>query len=139
MAEAPSVLLVGEDDTPEMYASFLALQGIDAVISRSPVDAITHLSATHPAVVVTELAFGRSVSAGCDFITATRQHLPSPIVIVVTGFGRAEDRALARRCGADRFFTKPFLPGALLREVQSALVCVAEGRRPDWNDPPPAW
>jgi len=44
------------------------------------------------------------------------------VVIVVTGFARAQDAALAQQCGADQFFVKPLGPDALGSAIEQALV-----------------
>jgi hypothetical protein len=90
-------------------------------------------------VVVTELVFGGRTRTRCQFISAVRQEPATrdTIILVVSGYVRAEDRQLARQCGADRFFPKPLLPGALLGEVLDAITCRLEQRRPPWNAPLP--
>ena len=59
----------------------------------------------------------------------------SCVVIVVTGYGRAQDAALARRSGADQFFITPLLPEALELAIEQALDCLRIGQRPPWNGP----
>jgi two-component system cell cycle response regulator DivK len=138
VSTAGSVLLVGEDDAFDMYAEFLRAHDFSTTVKQSPDLAIEDLAQVHPAVVVTDFVFGRSTRRGCDFIAALREHPVSreiPI-IVVSGYVRDEDRQQARQCGADRFFMKPWLPDALLEEVQHAALCHREGRRPTWNGPP---
>jgi CheY-like chemotaxis protein len=139
VAQAGSVLLVGEDDAFEMYAEFLRAQGLSATLRRSPGDAILEIPGTQPDVIVTELVFGGRTRSGCQFISAVRQEpvTHDTIVLVVSGYVRSEDRQLARQCGADRFFPKPLLPGALLEEVAHALTCRREHHRPTWNAPLP--
>jgi CheY-like chemotaxis protein len=135
-----AVLLVGEDDAFEMYAEFLRIQGLFATVSRSPGDAILAMPDTRPDVVVTELVFGGHTRAGCQFISAVRQDpvTQDTIILVVSGYVRSEDRQLARQCGADRFFPKPLLPGALLDEVRHGITCRRDHRRPRWNAPWPS-
>jgi DNA-binding NtrC family response regulator len=58
---------------------------------------------------------------------------------VVTGYARKADAALARRCGAHRFFLKPLLPASLLQEIESVFAHLKEGRQPVWNGPSGAW
>jgi DNA-binding response OmpR family regulator len=137
MSTTASVLLVGEDDAFDMYAEFLRAHDFSTTVRHSPSAAIADLAEVQPAVAVTELVFERSTSRGCDFITALRQHSASreTVIIVVSGYGREQDRQMARECGADRFFMKPLLPDALLEQVQHAALCRREGRRPDWNGP----
>ena len=139
VATAHLVLLVGEDDAFDMYAEFLRAHGFSTTVRHSPEAAVDDLAQLQPAVVVTELAFGRSTRRGCEFIEALRQHPTGRLtaIIVVSGYVREEDREQARRCGADRFFMKPLLPDALLAEVQEAAVCYGENRRLDWNGTPP--
>lgn len=55
-------------------------------------------------------------------------------VIVLTGRGRAEERAMALRLGAARFLTKPFSTGALLAELETVLAA-RSGRKEE--GPPP--
>jgi CheY-like chemotaxis protein len=133
-----SVLLVGEDDAFDMYAEFLRAHDFSTAVRHSPDAAIADLAEVQAAVVVTELVFGGSTRRGYEFITALRQHPASreTVIIVVSGYGREQDRDRARQGGADRFFMKPFLPDALLEEVQHAAECRREGRRPDWNGAP---
>jgi CheY-like chemotaxis protein len=137
---ADSVLLVGEDDAFEMYGEFLRAHGLAAAVWRSPGDAILAIPDCRPDVVVTELVFAGHTRGGCQFISALRQEpvTQDTIILVVSGYVRSEDRQLARQCGADRFFPKPLLPGALLGEVLDAITCRREHRRPPWNAPLPS-
>ena len=118
-----------------MYGEFLRDQGLTATVRRSPADAILVIPTTRPDVVVTELVFEGGTRIGCQFISAIRQEPATrgTIILVVSGYVRAVDRQQARQCGADRFFPKPLLPGALLGEVLDAITCRLEQRRPPWN------
>jgi len=133
----PSILLVGENDAFPMYADYLQLRRFDVFLHTSPPAALNELARLSPAVIVTELAFGRDLQRGCEFIAAARRHPSgqSCVVIVVTGYARAQDAALARRCGADQFFIKPVLPDALELAIEQALDSVRAGQRPPWNGP----
>ena len=131
-------MLVGEDDAFPMYAEYLRHRGWNVTVHTVPGDALTDLVRLSPEVVVTELAFGQDLQRGCEFIATVRRE-PSGqqcVVIVVTGFARAKDAALARRCGADQFFVKPLVPDALGRAIEEALVHLQSGERPPWNGPP---
>jgi len=132
-----SILLVGEDDAFPMYAEYLRLQALEVSLRTSPSEALDDLARLSPSVIVTELAFGRDLQRGCEFIAAARRHLngQSGVVIVVTGYGRAQDAALARCCGADQFFVTPLLPEALELAIEQALDCLRAGQRPPWNGP----
>ena len=132
-----SILLVGEDDAFPMYAEYLRHRGLHATVHTSPAEALMELVQLSPAVIVTELAFGQDPRRGCEFIATLRQH-PSgrtAAVIVVTGFVRAQDAALARQCGADQFFAKPLVPDALGGAIEEALASLRSGQRPPWNGP----
>lgn len=133
----PSILLVGEDDAFPMYAEYLRHRGLDVEVHTSPGEALTELDRLSPAVIVTELAFGQNPQRGCEFIAAVRQQPSShkAAVIVVTGFARAQDAALAQECGADQFFVKPLVPDALGIAIEQALVSLQTGQRPTWNSP----
>jgi CheY-like chemotaxis protein len=131
----PSILLVGEDDAFPMYAEYLGHRGLDVSVRTSPGEALTDLVLLSPAVIVTELAFGQDPQRGGEFIATVRQDPRSQncAVIVVTGFARAQDAALAQRCGADQFFVKPLVPDALGSAIEQALVSLRTGERPPWN------
>ena len=133
----PAILLVGENDAFPMYAEYLRLRGLDVSLHTSPPAALNEIARLSPAVIVTELAFGRDPHRGCEFIAAARRHPSgqSCVVIVVTGYARAQDAALAHRCGADQFFIKPLLPDALELAVKQALDSLKTGQRPPWNGP----
>ena len=133
----PPILLVGENDAFPMYAEYLGLRGFDVSLRTSPPAALNELTRSSPAVIVTELAFGRDPQRGCEFIAAARRHPSgqSCVVIVVTGYARAQDATLARRCGADQFFIKPLLPEALELAIEQALDSLRAGQRPPWNGP----
>jgi CheY-like chemotaxis protein len=120
-----------------MYAEYLRLRGVEISLRTSPSEALDDLAPLSPSVIVTELAFGRDPQRGCEFIAAARRHPngQSCVVIVVTGYGRAQDAALARRSGADQFFITPLLPEALELAIEQALDCLRIGQRPPWNGP----
>ena len=132
-----SILLVGEDDAFPMYAEYLRLRGFEASLRTTPSDALDDLADLSPFVIVTELTFARDLQQGCEFIEVARRHLggQSSVVIVVTGYGRAQDAALARDCGADQFFVTPLLPDALELAIEQALDGLRTGQRPPWNGP----
>ena len=133
----PLILLVGEDDAFPMYAEYLGHRGLEVTVRTSPGEALTDLVRLSPAVIVTELAFEQDPQRGCRFIAAVRQdrNFENCAVIVVTGFARAQDAALAQRCGADQFFVKPLVPDALGTAIEEALVGLQTGQRPRWNVP----
>ena len=133
----PAILLVGEDDAFPMYADYLRLRGFEASLRTSPSAALEDLAGLSPSVIVTELAFARDPQHGCEFIRAVRRTPGGAgrVVIVVTGFARAQDAALARDCGADQFFVTPLLPDALERAIEQALNSLRTGQRPPWNGP----
>jgi CheY-like chemotaxis protein len=132
-----SILVVGEDDAFPMYAEYLRLRGLEVALRTSPSEALDDLARLSPSVIVTELAFGRDLQRGCEFIAAVRRHPDGEkcVVIVVTGYGRAQDAALARGCGADQFFITPLLPEALELAIERATDSLRAGQRPPWNGP----
>ena len=71
-----AILLVGEDDAFPMYAEYLRLRGLDVSLHTSPPAALNEMARSSPAVIVTELAFGRDPQRGGEFIAAARR-LPS--------------------------------------------------------------
>ena len=131
------VLLVGEDDAFAMYGEYLRFRGVDAQWRSSPADALGEMSRLRPAIVVSELIFAGRVDNGCAFIQAVRDHpaVREAIILIVTGYVRAEDAALARECGADQYFAKPLLPDTLMHAVEDAFDAIRRKRRPTWNWP----
>ena len=129
------VLLVGEDDAFAMYAEYLRFRGVEADWRPSPAEALGDLSRLRPAIIISELVFGGRVENGCVFIQAIRDHPAAreAIILIVTGYVRAEDAALARTCGADQYFAKPLLPDALTHAVEEAFDALRSKRRPTWN------
>jgi two-component system cell cycle response regulator DivK len=118
-----------------MYAEYLRAHGIDVAEAERPEHAFGQLDTA--AVVVADMVFTRSGFDGPRFVRALRSTDQGTrmSVIVLSGYVRMEDRALARQSGADTFLIKPCEPQFLLEQVRRALTAYRKGTRISWNWP----
>jgi DNA-binding response OmpR family regulator len=128
------VLLVNSSDSRAMYAEYLRHYDLLVYDVPRPEDAFQHLNGVSPDVVVTDLFFTHTAVDGCAFIRELRAALDAAAsIIVVSGYGRIEDREQARQAGADRYLLIPALPSEVLSEIRRALLLRQSGSRLPWN------
>jgi CheY-like chemotaxis protein len=118
---APLVLVVDDDrDTREMYSLFLELSGYRVVAAPDASSALEIALAQEPHVVITDFMLPGGLT-GADLCRNLKQHQRTAHVpaLLVTGSSRRSDAELALGAGCADIRVKPYLPEALLRDVQT--------------------
>jgi CheY-like chemotaxis protein len=102
------VLIVDDDhDTVDAMALFLGSLGYQPIPAYDGRHALALAQSCCPQVIILDLAM-----PGCDGYRVARalRELPAAedaVIIMVTGYGREEDRQQAFAAGCDHFFVKP--------------------------------
>lgn len=118
-----SILVV--DDSPtmrKMVRSALAPSGADFAEAANGLEALEQLAMGQHSLMVLDM--NMPDMHGLEVIQHTRalhQYASLPIVVLTTR-SDAQTREAALGAGATRYVTKPFVPAALLAEVQSLLA-----------------
>jgi DNA-binding response OmpR family regulator len=110
-----SVLVVeNERDTADSLALVLSLHGFKVRAVYDAVAALLSAAADPPDVILTDIAMPRL--DGWSLIRRVREQTvgTQPFVVVVTGYGREEDRQKSFEAGADLHFVKPVAPVELV-------------------------
>jgi two-component system cell cycle response regulator len=119
-ARRPLVLLVEDDvDSRDMYALGLGFAGIDVHSVQDASAAFELAVARRPDVIVTDF-FLRGADNGaalCRRLHADARTADIP-VLVVTGSTRPADAEALRGAGCADIRTKPYLPDALISDVE---------------------
>jgi len=122
-------ILVCEDNPAiaAMLRTVLRTDGFEVLSAGSLVEARHALEDGSPDLLLLDLVFPDSETAGWDFLDEARRCTGSPI-IVISGLGRASNRIRALRGGADDYITKPFDLEEVRARVQAVL---RRGQRTD--------
>jgi DNA-binding response OmpR family regulator len=123
MRQHPVALIVDDDDdTAEMYAVGLSVEGFESMFVCSGGDGLKLAAAALPDVVITDSQLlgpmdGLSLARHLRHDPRT-QHIR---IIVVTGSDSDLDRDGAAQAGCDLLLTKPCLPDQLAAAVRAVL------------------
>lgn len=115
-----STLLVVEDEPSlsRLVRDYLERAGFQVFTALTAGDALRHLSAHSPDLIVLDL--GLPDRDGFDVIRDVRRTSPTPI-IVLTARGDEADRIVGLELGADDYVVKPFSPRELVARVRAVL------------------
>ncbi len=115
----PRVLLVDdEEEFVQALAERLEARGFEAAVVFDGEQALQHLAADPPQVMVVDL-----MMPGIDGLEVLRRVRREPAaieVILVTGHGSAREEALARDLGAFAYLNKPLAIEALASSLKEA-------------------
>jgi two-component system, NtrC family, C4-dicarboxylate transport response regulator DctD len=115
----PVLFVDDEEDLREAAGQALALDDLDTCLCAGAEEALPHLSATFPGVLVTDIRM-----PGTDGIALMHEALardPELPVILVTGHGDVDLAVRSMRAGAYDFIEKPYAPARLVETVRRAL------------------
>ena len=127
----PIVLLVEDDaDSRDMYAIMLGFAGIDVHAAQDASAAFDLAVARRPDVIVTDFTLSGpdDGAALCRRLHADARTAAIP-VLVVTGSTRPADAEALRGAGCADIRTKPYLPDALLSDVEHLMSRGRQGAR----------
>lgn len=120
MTEACDVLVV--DDEPVVRAGIrrvLEADGLRVATVAEGRSAVSHPAAASCRLVLCDLMLPDH--SGIEVLRALRSVRPNLPVVMITGFGTAENVAQAMEAGASDFLAKPFEESELLAVVRRAL------------------
>jgi PAS domain S-box-containing protein len=125
------VLAVDDDaDALSLVAELLEAAGAHVTTARSASEALQHLEAALPNVVVADL--GMPHVDGFQLIERIRQHRSSAVrripAAALTAYARSEDRVKALRAGFQIHLAKPIDPAELVATIASLAKPLAEDR-----------
>ena len=107
--DRPLSVLVVDDlpDTAESLAVVLSIHGFEVRTARDGVEALETATANPPDVVLTDIGMPRM--NGWEFVRQLRERCRDrlPFIIVVSGYGMAEDIRKSTDAGADMHLLKP--------------------------------
>ena len=113
------LLVEDDDDTREMLATCLALQGYEVVAAANGQEALGILDGRTPALIVVDLMM--PVMDGVAFRDAQRRHPTASAVPVVVLTAAAHGRQVAETIEADVFLAKPVELSDLIAVVARVL------------------
>ena len=115
----PVLFVDDEEDLRAAAGQALALDDLETCLCAGAAEALPHLSATFPGVLVTDIRM-----PGTHGIALMQEALardPDLPVILVTGHGDVELAVRSMRAGAYDFIEKPYAPARLVETVRRAL------------------
>jgi two-component system, NtrC family, response regulator GlrR len=116
-----SILVVDDDpDLLRLMQIRLSAAGHAVTMAGSAEQALAHLAAARPQLVVTDLKMGGM--DGIALFEAVHARNPTLPVIVLTAHGTIPDAVAAVKRGVFGYLTKPFDARALLAEIERALA-----------------
>lgn len=120
-------ILIAEDnvDAAEALRMILEGHGYRVTVVHSGPEAINALRESRPQVLICDI--GLPGISGYDVARAASSVHRPDVMIAVTGYGSAEDRAHALAAGFDAHLAKPVAVPQLLKEVAGALQGSEEG------------
>ncbi|MEQ8848649.1 sigma-54 dependent transcriptional regulator [Botrimarina sp.] len=117
---AASILLVDDDlHVLESMADWLRDQGYSVDAASTQADAVERLIARSYDLVLSDVRLGDG--DGFDLLEQTLRRRPGAQVILITGYGAADDAIDAIRAGAFDYLTKPLIDDELLMAIERAL------------------
>jgi DNA-binding response OmpR family regulator len=106
---APQRILLVDDnrDAAEFLAALLRMDGHDVSLAFDGEEALQSAAAFRPEAALIDL--GLPGIDGCEVAIRLRslQATPPILMVAVTGWGSADDKARADKAGFDRYLTKP--------------------------------
>jgi two-component system, OmpR family, response regulator ResD len=122
-ASAPRASVLVVDDEPtiaEIVARYLARAGYGTRVATDGSQALALCAQQSPDLVVLDVMLPGI--DGFEVLRRLREHEAAPVyVILLTARGRAEERIVGLRRGADDYVVKPFSPGELVARVEAVL------------------
>jgi CheY-like chemotaxis protein len=115
-----TVLLVDDDiDSRDMYAAALEFAGLEAHLAADAETAFELAVSLQPDVIVTDFVLkgGENGAALCRWLHSDPRTAGIK-VLVVTGSTRKNDAEALLGAGCSEIRTKPFLPDALIGEIE---------------------
>jgi len=126
MMEPTKVLICEDDpDISRILETYLVGQGYEACVAENQAVAEEKLAGWSPHMILLDIRLAESPTAGWDLLAKTREQGSTP-VIMITAFGRLDDRVRGLSEGADDFISKPFD----LAEVGARIAAVLRRTRP---------
>jgi CheY-like chemotaxis protein/anti-sigma regulatory factor (Ser/Thr protein kinase) len=126
LAEQRIVVADDNIDSAESLAALLTLAGHSVFVAHDGAAAVRLTRALRPTVVVLDL--GMPIVDGYEAAQQIRADVEGagPVLIALSGFGQAADRARSSAAGFDMHLVKPVDPG----EIESLLAQAIAGRSP---------
>jgi signal transduction histidine kinase len=114
-------ILIADDNTDaaESLAMLLRLDGHDVQIAHDGEDAIRMFNENNPDVALLDIGMPRL--SGHEVAARIREQEKSALLIAITGWGQAHDRAKAEAVGFDHHLTKPV-------DYEQLSTLIEEGR-----------
>ncbi len=127
----PLIVLVDDfNDSRDMYAEYLALQGYRVVSAGSGAEALTiaHLS-ERPGLILLDLRMLDANGAAAVQLLRSAPAFAGVPIVAFTGYALHDEAESSLRAVFDGVIAKPCLPDQLLVQIQPFLP--ANGGRPD--------
>jgi DNA-binding NtrC family response regulator len=103
------VLVVDDELTVlQVLSELLQAEGHEVNPCCSVAQAIQALTDFGPDLVITDLYFEKGAPAGLEIVQRSREMIPPPVTVVITGFGSVETAVEAMKHGAFDYLEKPF-------------------------------
>ena len=119
VAKAQTVLVVEDEASIASFVSlYLKNAGYDVQVAESGEDALAHVSANPPSLVILDLMLPDI--DGIEVCKRIRQRSDVPI-LMLTARDEDVDKIIGLEVGADDYLTKPFNPRELVARVKSVL------------------
>ena len=121
MKQEPLQILV-VDDEPNMRKVIRAMlieDGFEVHDARDGESALAVLADHHIDIVVTDLKMPKI--DGMTFIKMVREKNASIPIIIITGYGSAKNRALAKSYGVNKILSKPCSIADITQSINSTL------------------
>jgi len=143
-----SKIMLVEDDTSllEIYQARLEAEGFNIVTARDGEEALTVALKEHPDLIIADVMMPKV--SGFDMVDILRStpETKGTKIIMMTALNQAEDKARAKRLGADKYLVKSQVTledvtrvvHEVLAEQESAeneAISSATGSRPEQNKP----
>lgn len=118
--ETPKLLVVDDEQViREILADFLVMEGFSVHTAEDGTAALVELSRHRYDLVLTDLKMPNM--GGLELLAAIREHAPSTVVVIMTGFGTVETAIDAMKRGAYDYILKPFKVDEVVHTIRRGL------------------